>query len=124
MIRVSVATGDQISMQLSDSVAASFPSSGELFEMGIKRGFSPARLLFGKRATLQPARDRGMAYPNLVEPRPSARGPVCARSRLAGIEQGAPLASPGSARLPLDSIAAAVRVARWREEWRLTPETA
>jgi hypothetical protein len=55
MIRVSVATGDQFSMQLSDIVAASFPSSGELFEMGIKRGFSRARLLFGKRATLQPA---------------------------------------------------------------------
>src|SRR5260370_42301166 len=66
MIRVSVATGDQFLMQLSDIVAASFPSSGGLFEMGIKRGFSPARLLFGKRATLQPARDRGMAYPNLV----------------------------------------------------------
>src|SRR5213593_1692189 len=53
MIRVSVATGDQFSMQLSDIVAASFPSSGELFERGIKRGFSPARLLLGKRATLQ-----------------------------------------------------------------------
>jgi hypothetical protein len=53
-------------MQLSDSVAASFPSSGEMGEMWSKTGHTLPWLLFGKRATLQPARDRGMAYPNLV----------------------------------------------------------
>ena len=123
MIRVSVATGDQFSMQLSDIVAASFPSSGELFERGIKRGFSPARLLLGKRATLQPARDRGMTYPNLGSLGRLREALFAQGHDAAGIEQGAPLASPASAVLPLDSISAAVRVARWREEWRLTPES-
>jgi hypothetical protein len=71
----------------------------------------------------QPARDRGMAYPNLVEPRPSARSRAAVRSRRAGIEPGAPLASPDSAVLPVDSISAAVRVAQWREGWLLTPQS-
>lgn len=66
MIRVGVAIGDQFPMQLSNIVAACFPASGEFVEMGIKRGLSRARLLFGKGGTFQPARDRGMAYPNLL----------------------------------------------------------
>jgi hypothetical protein len=61
-----IAIGNQFPMQLSDSVTASFPSSGELFEMGIKSGFSWAGLLFGKCTTAQPTRNRGMAYPNPV----------------------------------------------------------
>jgi hypothetical protein len=63
---VCVATGHQFSIQLSDIVAASFPSFAEKGEVWIKTGLSWARLLFGKRATPQPARDRGMAYPNLL----------------------------------------------------------
>ena len=68
MIRVGVAIGDQFPMHLSKSVAARFEAGGEFVEMGIKRGLSRARLLFGKGGTFQPARDRGVAYPNLREP--------------------------------------------------------
>ena len=49
-----------------DIVAARFPPFAEEWQMRIK--FHPvlARLLFGKCVTVQPARDRRMAYSNLV----------------------------------------------------------
>src|SRR5437879_12686323 len=46
--------------------------------------------------------------------------PISVRSRRAGIERGAPLASPASAVLPLDSISATVWVAQFPEVWLLT----
>ena len=49
---------------------------------------------------------------------PSARSRASVRSQLAGIEQGAPLASPASAVLPLDSVSMAVWVAHLRERWQ------
>src|SRR6266851_1934810 len=65
-VRVGVATGYQFPMQLSDIVATSFPSSGEMRQVWIKTGHTLPRLLFGKRGTFQPARDGGMADPHLV----------------------------------------------------------
>jgi len=66
LIRVGVATGHQFPVQQSDSVAACFPPFAEKGEGRIKMRPSRTRLLFGKRATAQAARDRGMADPNLV----------------------------------------------------------
>ena len=61
-----VACRYQFPMQLGDIVAARFPPFAEEWQMRIK--FHPllARLLFGKCVTVQPARDRRMAYSNLV----------------------------------------------------------
>src|SRR5579864_4155837 len=66
LIGVCVATGHEFPLQLSDRVAACFPPFAEKGEVRIKMRPSRTRLLLGKRATAQPARDRGMAYPNLV----------------------------------------------------------
>jgi hypothetical protein len=49
---------------------------------------------------------------------PFARSPLCVRPPPAGIEQGAPLALPGSAQLPLDSASSgAVSMAYLPEVW-------
>jgi hypothetical protein len=58
-----VAIGYEFSVQLRDSVAASFPLFDELGEMGITAFGSRAGLLFGKRATPQPARNGSMTDP-------------------------------------------------------------
>src|SRR5260370_19297410 len=108
-------------MNLSDIVAACFPAFVEKGEAWIKTGHTLPRLLFRKRATLQPARDRGMAYPNLVEPPPSGSSRASVRSLRAGIERGAPLASPASAVRLTSSISATVWVARFPEVRLLPP---
>src|SRR5260370_42655791 len=61
-----VACRYQFPMQLGDIVAARFLPFAQEWQMWIK--FHPllARLLFGKCVTVQPARDRRMAYSNLV----------------------------------------------------------
>jgi hypothetical protein len=52
-------------MQLGDIMAACFPTFAEEWQMCIKLHPSLARLLFRKCVTIQPARDRSMAYPYL-----------------------------------------------------------
>src|SRR5450759_5756712 len=52
----------------------------------------------------------------------SARSQACVRSRPVGSEPDAPLASPGSARQPLDFLSAAVWVAQFLVAWPLTPQ--
>jgi hypothetical protein len=47
-------------------MAASFPSLAQKGQVWIKSHLSWARLLFRKRATAQPARNRGMADPHLA----------------------------------------------------------
>jgi hypothetical protein len=66
MIRVGVATSHQFPIYLSDSMASSFPPFAEKGQLCIKSQLSWARVLFGKRVTAQPARNRGMAYPHLA----------------------------------------------------------
>ena len=53
----------------------------------------------------------------------SARSRASVRSRRAGSERGAPLASPASAVLPLGSISATVWVAPFPEVWLLTAQS-
>ena len=64
-LRVGGATGHEFPVQLSDIVAACFPALAEKGEVWIKMRPSRAWLLFGEHGPFQPARDRGMAYPNL-----------------------------------------------------------
>ncbi len=52
----------------------------------------------------------------------SARSQACVRSRRAGTPPDAPLASPGSARQPLDLLSVAVWVAQFPVAWLLTPQ--
>ena len=52
-----VPIGYQFPVQLRNSGTASFPSFDEVGQMGINAGGSRARLLFGKRAIAQPARN-------------------------------------------------------------------
>jgi hypothetical protein len=122
-IRLGVTMGHQFSIELGSSMATSFPPfARDRAGVNQDRSFAGEIVVGETRHGPTSARPwHGLSQPG--KPRPFARSPVCVRLRLAGIEQGAPLASPGSARLPLDSISVAVQVAQEREGWLLTPQS-